>query len=90
MLQKGFLKPKEEPENARAVKRSRIFFIAGVLVVLGALICMMLLQRPDEAFSSQFFFVRMAGMAMIVGIVLVFIGLWMNFFAQSKKYKKGV
>ena len=90
MLQKGFLKPKEEPENTRAVKKSRIFFIVGVLVILVALICMMSLQRPDESFSDQFSYMKMSGMAMFAGIVLVFIGLWINFFAQNRKYKEGV
>ena len=88
MLQKGFLKPKEEPENSRAIKRSRIFFVAGVVVIISALIFMMSLLQPDESFTSQFSSVTMAGMAMIAGMVLVFVGLWTNFFAQNKNRKR--
>ena len=84
MLQKGFLKPKGNPENTRAVKRGRLFFIVGVIVILSALVFMMFLLRPDESFTSQFSSVKMAGIVMIAGIILVFVGFWMNFFAQNK------
>ena len=90
MLQKGFLKPKKDPEDARAIKRSRLFFIAGVVVTISALVSMMFLLRPDEPFTSQFSSVKIAGFVMIAGIVLVLVGWWMNFFAQNKKYKTGV
>jgi len=83
MLQKGFLKPKKDPKNARAIKRSRIFFIVGVVVMLAALIWMMSL-RTGESFSSQILSVKIAGIAMITGIVLALVGWWMNFFAQNK------
>jgi len=88
MLQKGFLKPKGSAENARTTRRGRLFFIVGVIVILSALICMMFLLQPDESFTSQFSTVKMAGMVMIAGIVLVFIGFWMNFFAQNKNRRQ--
>ena len=93
MLQKGFLKPKEDLENIRTIKRSRMFFVGGVVVMILALIWMMMLLRTDESESllaSRLFSVKIAGVAVIAGIVLALVGWWMNFFAQNKKRKTGV
>jgi NADH:ubiquinone oxidoreductase subunit 6 (subunit J) len=90
MLQKGFLKPDQDLENVRTIKRSRVFLIVGVVMIISALICMMFFLQSDESFTSQRSSVRLAGIAMIAGIVLALVGWWMNFFVQNKKYKKGV
>jgi len=83
MLQKGFLKPKENSKNSRVIKKNRVIFIVGVVVILSALM-MMLFLRTDESFTSQLSSVRIIGIVMIVGIVLVSVGFWMNFFEQNK------
>ena len=88
MLEKGFLKPKENPENVREVKKSRMFIIVGIVVAVAALFFMMSLLQPDDSLTNQLSSVRMAGMVIIAGIALVFIGLWMNFFTQNKKRRK--
>jgi len=84
MLQKGFLKSKKNPEDVRTIKRSRLFFIGGVVVAVSALIYMMYLLQPGESITSQLSSVKMAGMVMIAGMVLIFVGLWMNYFTQTK------
>ena len=87
MLQKGFLKPKENPQNIRTIKRSRIFLVGGVVVMILALIWMMTLLGADESESlvaSKLSSVKIAGVAVIAGIVLALVGWWMNFFAQNK------
>ena len=89
MLQKGFLQPKNDQENDRALKKSRIISITGVVIALFSLMYMMSLLT-NESFTSRFSAVTMAGMAMIGGIIMVCVGIWMNFFAQNKKYKTGV
>ena len=84
MLERGFLKSREKEENARTVKNSRMFLFVGVLVVLMGFVYMTTLSRQDSTHSS----VMIAGMMMIVGIALVLISMWMNFFANNKKRGK--
>jgi len=88
MLQKGFLKSKEDPEVARATKRSRMFLIVGVVVTLSALFFMMTALQTAESFSNQMTTTGFAMVAMIVGIGLVFVSLWINFFTQNKNRRR--
>ena len=81
MLQKGFLKPKEDSKNARIVKKSRMLLLAGVVLIVGAMICMMTNLQQIGSLTTVWLVV------MIIGFCLTSVGLWMNFFAQTKKYK---
>ena len=87
MLQKGFLKHQEDSEKSRTIKKSRIFFIVGTVVIFSALM-MMFILRTDESFANQVSSVRMAGIVMIAGIILISVGFWMNFFIQNKNRRK--
>ena len=78
MLQKGFLKPKEEPKKSSALKRGRMLLFAGIMVIFLSLIYMMTnLQQAVLSLKGWLF-------VLSVGFCLAFVGLWMNFFAQNK------
>ena len=81
MLQKGFLTPKEDSKNARIIKKSRMLLLAGVVLIVGAMICMMTNLQQTGLFAAVWLIV------IIIGFCLASVGLWMNFFAQSKKHK---
>jgi len=79
MLQKGFLKSKEEPKNSSALKRGWALIFAGVIVIFLSLIYIMTnLQQTILSLKGWSF-------VLIVGFCLAFVGVWMNFFAQNKK-----
>jgi len=74
MLQKGFLKSKEDTKNAGSLKRGRLFLFVGIAVVVLGMIFMM---------TNMKFFMGWMFM-IIIGFCLAFVGLWMNFFEQKK------
>ena len=88
MLQKGFLKPKEDSENTRTIKNSRIFLFSGVFAVLFAFIYMTIHLRQVDTQESLRSSVMISGIIMIIGIVLVLTSMWMNFFLKNKNQKK--
>jgi len=82
MLQKGFLKPKEDPKNARALKRSRTLLLAGVVLIVFAVFYMMANLQKESLSITVWLSV------MIVGFCLAVVGLWMGFFAQNKNRRR--
>ena len=82
MLQKGFLESREKEENTRTLKNSRMFLLVGVLTVLAAFVYMTSVQQQGDSSS-----IKIAGIMMIVGMALVVISLWMNFFQNKKRHK---
>ena len=88
MLQKGFLKPVENAENTHTAKRSRILLVLGIVVVLSALVFMMVNLQDEYSQKDLHSMVTSAGIVMVVGVVLLFTGLWMNFFAQNRNRRK--
>ena len=75
MLQKGFLSNREDGNNIRTVKISRMFIFAGIIIaVLG--FGLMITSMEKHLIN--------AGIVMIAGIALIFISLWVKFFAQQK------
>ena len=82
MLQKGFLNNKENPDNFRTIKKSRLLLLAGVVLIVGAMIFMMTNLQQTGTFAT------LGLVVIIIGFCLTSVGLWMNFFAQSKKLNK--
>lgn len=82
MLQKGFLKPQEEKGNSRKIKTSRMFLFAGAIIILAALAYMMMNIQQANRISTVCLPV------VIAGICLVSIGIWMNFFTQSRNRRR--
>jgi len=78
MLEKGFLKSKEDPKNAGALKKGRLFLFAGVMVMFLSLIYVM--TNLQQSVLS----IKIWLCVLIVGFCLALVGLWMNFFAQNK------
>ena len=80
MLQKGFLKSqtKKEPKTS-AAKTSRLLLFLGVIIVLSAIFYMMTNIQQADTFMNVWL------SAMIAGFCLVFISIWMSFFARYKK-----
>ncbi|MDR1172968.1 MAG: hypothetical protein LBL24_10980 [Bacteroidales bacterium] len=81
MLQKGFLKPREKG-SSRIIKISRVFLFAGIIIVFFALGAAVISSGEPlrlAQYASAWF------PMMIVGFCLVFISIWMNFFAQNRR-----
>ena len=78
MLQKGFLKPKEDPKKSGALNRGRVFLFAGIMVIFFSLIYIMTNQQQTVLSIKGGLYV------LIVGFCLALVGMWMNFFAQNK------
>jgi len=78
MLERGFLKSRDDKGNNSILKSRTLFLVAGIIFVLGGMyhIFSHLEQYHDHAG------VGMAGI--IIGFVLILISFWMNFFAQNK------
>ena len=72
MLQKGFLKPRE---NARKMDKQKYLKAAGaVLFIVGALMTM-----------QQDGLTNVCLVMVIVGSIMISAGLWMDFFAQKNR-----
>ena len=83
MLQKGFLRPPKKEETARAIKKSRVFFFAGVLTMLmGFIILMVRMQQEGGQISMAWLIL------VIAGFLLISVSLWINFFAQNKHRRR--
>ena len=79
MLQRGFLKPRENEKEERTQKNSRIAIFAGVVfMVFGVLAMLHRLQQQDggRLTLSLIFFA--------LGFTLIAASFWLNFFAQKK------
>ena len=83
MLQKGFLKTRENEENSRVIKRSRTFLVVGIfMILLGFIVLATLMQQEQEIVS-------IAGMILLIGgFLLLTVSFWMNFFAQNKNRRR--
>ena len=79
MLQKGFLKPQNKKETNSVTKLSRLFLFLGVIIMLSAMFYMMTNIQQADAFINVWL------SAMIAGFCLVFISIWLSFFARYKK-----
>jgi len=78
MLQKGFLKPKEDPKKSGAFKKGRLCMFAGIMVIFLSLLYIMTnLQQAVLSLKGWLF-------VLIVGFCLALVGFWLNFFAQNK------
>jgi len=79
MLQKGFLKRRENNENSRIIKRSRIFLVVGIfIIILGFFVLTTLMQQEQETVS-------IAGIVLFIsGFLLLTVSFWMNYFARNK------
>ena len=77
MLQKGFLKPKETEEQSRAIKKSRLFLFAGIVMALCSLIYTM-----SNIFERTSLFIGAS--MLIAGFCLITASIWLNFFTQNK------
>jgi len=82
MLQRGFLKDREKSDSGRAAKKSRLFFFAGMVVILFSLVFMMTLTQQTFKLSGMFF------VMLVLGFSLMLTGLWMNYFAHSQKHRR--
>ena len=83
MLQKGFLNPRENEENSRVVKRSRMFLVVGIfMVLLGFFVLTTLMQQEQETVSFSGMFL------LIGGFLLLTVSFWMNFFARNKNRRR--
>ena len=83
MLQKGFLKPCETEENARTLKRSRMFFFVGIFAILSGFLVFMIRMKQEQEEISIVWLVLL-----IAGFFLISVSMWMNFFAQKKKRRR--
>ena len=82
MLQKGFLKNQSKKETKTSVvKTSRLILFLGVIVMFSAVFYMMTNIRQADVNINMWLSV------MIAGICLIFVSLWLNFFAQYKDRK---
>ena len=83
MLQKGFLKSPEKEKTTRTVKRSRMFFFAGVCtILLGFLVLMTRMQQGEEQISIAWLIL------LVAGFFLISVSLWMNFFAKNRSRRR--
>ena len=85
MLQKGFLKPDEDRENSRTAKNGWRFLMFGMVFAIFAAMYMMAIIGQPEFPATR---VTVAGIAMIAGLIMAVIGVWMSFFAQYKNRRK--
>ena len=83
MLQRGFLKPQEKEENARAVKRSRTMMIVGIFMILSGFLVLMMRMQQGQAEISMVWLIFL-----VVGFLLISISMWMNFFTQNKNRRR--
>ena len=81
MLQKGFLKSRDDEKIIRAARRNRTFLFVGMFVILFSLIYMM-----THAIQHEDFIIGIS--LTIAGFILVSVSLWMNFFSQKKNRHK--
>ena len=83
MLQKGFLTSREAEENTRAVKRSRMFLIVGVLMILGGFFLLLgQMKHGQEELSIAWLIL------VVTGFCLISVSMWMNFFRQKKNRRR--
>jgi drug/metabolite transporter (DMT)-like permease len=80
MLEKGFLKPTGKEETSRAVKRSRMFFVVGIFMVLAGFLALIVRMQQGQVEISIVWLILL-----ITGFLLISISMWMNFFAQNMK-----
>ena len=79
MLQRGFLKPRETEQNTRAVKRNRMFFFAGIFMILAGFLALVLHMQQGQGGNSP------AGLILLIaGFLLMSVSMWLNFFTQNK------
>ena len=78
MLEKGFLKTREEKKDNTTAKTKALLLIAGIIFVLGGMYH--IFSRIEQYHETVN--IGMAGI--IIGFVLIIISFWMNFFARNK------
>jgi uncharacterized membrane protein len=83
MLQRGFLKPGENEENARAVKKSRMLMIVGIIMILSGFLALLFRMQQGQAGISIVWLILL-----VAGFLLVTISMWMNFFTQKRNRRR--